>query len=312
MLCVCWGGLTAAGSRGQSNDRTSDKLDQSQRGLEKIELMKQGIATGAAVQPGGAANFIPTPQQESEGATITAPTGHTLASPDGAARDEAWRKQNWLVSGMQALASAESGTELQPQTLRAPDERRAPEGTVETWLELTRENSVEMRDADRASFLPAEGDPKAATNPLAGFMADWLDVPAGGQSPIAALSTDDPFSALGDRADVTFDHRTTELSKTLLGGDPSGSRSNPISSRDSRENPFIQDARGATGTWFGLPDLTASTGRDREPTLLFDAAAPAAAEPKVAPAETVPELNRQPWKPPAVADEKYFPRLNRF
>lgn len=305
-LLGSWGlGIAMCLSLGaEEKESERSELERTLSGIEKIELMKRGLSADKSLQPGGTKDFVPTVSAESE----ALPGTSTLPATDrDAAAEKAWKSENWLIEGMQSLEKDGSDDESESQSNPLTNEPN--EGSAEFWLQLAMKQSEREADAEESKQQSKAESPDnlAVTNPLNDFMTDWLS-----DAELTRLDIVKPASeSVLSSGDVTWN---PAISNTGSGNtvrlEDRFSKSLEVSAETSLPNPYLDGAQGAPMSTLG--GMTASTGVFRE------GPRPSAAviAPRVVPAPASSSGSaptaKQPWKPPAKEDEKYFRRLNRF
>lgn len=274
--------------------------------IENIQLLQQGLGSGADASLNGSLD-IPPPTVETESVSAVAVISASAGAPSSEKQaEEAWRRENWLLAGMQDIDQlrdsdgedeTDSDGDLPPRT-----------GSSEHWLLLADEAAQAQPSKENADEkIDLEAFPDQVVNPLEGFMADWLDPEL--TSSVSRETGTDHGEALA----------AMQISDTSLGALPStqpmareifGLPSDVSARRGpARSNPYAD----------GLLDVSESAANpgfepgavDRSNPTLMPAAPPPGSTPITAPAE-VEKPRREPWRPPEKDDEKYFRRLNRF
>ena len=294
--------LTAAG-QSDSKGESESSLEVMASDLEKLDLLKRGLAPEKS-NPLDASVQFTTPKLQDESATSSVVTSLGSLSSEKQ-REESWREENWLLAGMQ-----ESHGQDPAGAITADEEELKPKsGSADHWLLLAAEAGGEhdhIEKADSAVF--AEELAGQVVNPLEGFMTGWLDASLA----VTEFSTDRERSGLAGVENITDRDFGTELFDLSAqpGFSTAGIDLGPALG-ESRTNPYTEglgDLPGLTGLSIEGLDMAPSNDR-RSP--IEDLAPSTAAPSAITPNPTV-KPTREPWRPPERDEDKYFRRLNQF
>lgn len=289
----------------QENAEQPSELERTLSGIEKIELMKRGLNTDASLQPGGTQDFVPTVSQEAE----TLPGSPLMSDPDReSAVVDVWKSENWLIDGMRSLDK--DGSDKDEELESGAFKNEPSEGSAEYWLQLAMKQSeleAEAEESIQKSKMKSE-DQLVATNPLNDFMSDWLSDEELLRLDIARPSTEPDGLSANDvtwnPAFITPDSVNTAQLRDV--------RPNPsaISADSAAMNPYLRPIVGSADPSVNfLGGLTGESRASRNDRISGPTSSQATRP--IGNSATAPEA-KQPWKPPAKEDEKYFRRLNRF
>lgn len=289
----------------QENAEQPSELERTLSGIEKIELMKRGLDTDASLQPGGTQDFVPTVSREAE----TLPSAPLMTDPDRESADvDVWKSENWLIDGIRSLDK--DGSDKDEESKSNSLENEPSEGSAKYWLQLAMKQSEREAEAEESiqkSKMKSE-DQLAATNPLNDFMSDWLSDEELMRLDISRPATEtDRLSPNDVTWNPAFNTADSVNSAQLRDVRPKPSA---ISADSVSVNPYLQTMGGSTDPAGNiLGGLTGQAGALRSAPVSVPTSSQTIRP--ISNSATAPET-KQPWKPPAKEDEKYFRRLNRF
>lgn len=300
VACACVQSISA-----QTKARESESLvDATEQGIEDIELLNRGLpesSNGAA----GIGDILPSaPGQPSDLPTTWTNDGETLTDD---AQRKAWDAQNWLLAGMRDLNQDPLESEEVENGPRYEQlgENDPMGGSPEFWLEL-------MDGRSEASNPERDGNQNLnqSINPLDEFMSGWL-TPEGAQ--VQALAAElagggSPASSPEISWDPMRGSASAESGEGLIANNLLGLGRNS----EEASNPYVEAMMGETQSL----SVSSSVEGNAAGSLggFQDASALDATRPTSAPAlpSAATEKVREPWRPPAKTDDKYFRNLNRF